>query len=377
MKILVLNSGSSSLKFQLFDMDGHRVLHSGLIEQVSDHQQAIMAMEKQLSAQGHIDDLADLDAIGHRVVHGGECFKQPTLINTQTIEAIEQLIPLAPLHNPANVLGIKMARQSAPDVPQVAVFDTAFHAGLPDYAYTYGLPYELYKKYHIRRYGFHGTSHQYVTRQAAEFLEYTYGIKNTRLISLHLGNGASAAAVLNGQSIDTSMGMTPLEGLLMGSRSGDIDPAILFYLARETGADIDTLDDLLNKQSGLKGLCGQNDMRTIIKQADQGDELSALAIHIFCYRIKKYIGAYTAALNGIEGLIFTGGIGENSDFIRRQVCTNMDGLGIIMDSNKNQVVYDALSELQSPHSKVKILVIKTNEELEIALQTQEFVLFSN
>ena len=369
----MLNSGSSSLKFQLFDMDSHRVLYSDLIEQVSDHQQAIMAMAEQLSAQGHIRSLADLDAIGHRVVHGGEGFKRPTLIDTQTIEAIEQLIPLAPLHNPANLLGIKMARQSAPEVPQVAVFDTAFHASLPDYAYTYGLPYELYKKYHIRRYGFHGTSHQYVTRQAAEFLERTYGIKNTRLISLHLGNGASAAAVLNGQSIDTSMGMTPLEGLLMGSRSGDIDPAILFYLARETGADIDTLDDLLNKQSGLKGLCGQNDMRTIIEQADQGDKLSTLAIHIFCYRIKKYIGAYAAALNGIDGLIFTGGIGENSDFIREQVCTNMNGLGIIMDSNKNQAANDALSELQSPHSKVKILAVKTNEELEIALQTQQLL----
>ncbi len=255
----------------------------------------------------------------------------------------------------------------------MAVFDTVFHADLPDYAYTYGLPYELYKKYHIRRYGFHGTSHQYVTRQAAEFLDNTYGIKNTRLISLHLGNGASAAAVLNGQSIDTSMGMTPLEVLLMGSRSGDIDPAILFYLARETGADIDTLDALLNKQSGLKGLCGQNDMRTIIEQIDQGDELSTLAIHIFCYRIKKYIGAYAAALNGIDGLIFTGGIGENSSFIRKQVCTNMDELGIIMDSNKNQVANDALSELHNLHSKVKILAVKTNEELEIALQTQQLL----
>ncbi len=369
MKILVLNSGSSSLKFQLFDMTCHKVLYSGLIEQVRDHQQAIITMVKQLSAQGHIHQLADLDAIGHRVVHGGEYFKQPTLVNQQTIEAIEQLIPLAPLHNPANLLGIKMAQQYAPDVPQVAVFDTSFHTSLPDYAYIYGLPYELYNKHHIRRYGFHGTSHYYVSRQAARHLRAHYNLEQPRLISLHLGNGASAAAIDNGQSIDTSMGMTPLEGLLMGSRSGDIDPAILFYLARETGAGIQELDDLLNKQSGLKGICGQNDMRTIIEQAKQGNTLSSLAIHIFCYRIKKYIGAYSAALNGLDGIIFTGGIGENSAFIREQVCSAMDGLGIEFDTEKNQNSYDKLLELHSSASKVKIMAIRTNEELEIATQT--------
>ncbi len=369
MKILVLNSGSSSLKFQLFDMTCHKVLYSGLIEQVRDHQQAIKTMVEKLSGQGHIRQLADLDAIGHRVVHGGECFKQPTLINQQTIEAIEQLIPLAPLHNPANLLGIKMARQYAPDIPQVAVFDTSFHAGLPDYACIYGLPYELYNKHHIRRYGFHGTSHHYVSKKAARFLQDYHNLEHPRLISLHLGNGASAAAIDNGQSIDTSMGMTPLEGLLMGSRSGDLDPAILFYLARETGADIQTLDDLLNKQSGLKGICAQNDMRLIIKQAEQGDKLSKLAIKIFCYRIKKYIGAYTAALNGADAIIFTGGIGENSAVIREQVCKNMNSLGIKLDKHKNQQASDNILELQSQTSKVKILVIKTNEELEIATQT--------
>ncbi len=330
-------------------------------------------MTKQLSEQGHIQHLADLDAIGHRVVHGGEHFKQPTLIKPQAINAIEQLIPLAPLHNPANLLGIKMARQLAPEVPQVAVFDTSFHTSLPDYAYTYGLPYKLYKEYHIRRYGFHGTSHQYVSKKAAEFLYSNYNILKPRLISLHLGNGASATAIHNGQSIDTSMGMTPLEGLLMGSRSGDLDPAILFYLARETGADMDELDNLLNKQSGLKGICGQNDMRSIVNQAEQGDRLSALAIHIFCYRIKKYIGAYTAALNGLDSIIFTGGIGENSAFIRERVCSNMDGLGIEMDTQKNQNSYAELLELQSQASAVKILAIKTNEELEIALQTEQLL----
>ncbi len=339
-------------------MDGHRVLNSGLIEQVSDHQQAIMAMAEQISAQGHIENLADLDAIEHRVVHGGECFKQPTLINSQTIEAIEQLIPLATLHNPANVLGIKMA----------------------------GSLLRMYHRWQSLIRFFMPTCRimpiptaclmSCIKNTISAVMDFTVLLINmlpVRLISLHLGNGASAAAVLNGQSIDTSMGMTPLEVLLMGSRSGDIDPAILFYLARETGADIDTLDALLNKQSGLKGLCGQNDMRTIIEQIDQGDELSTLAIHIFCYRIKKYIGAYAAALNGIDGLIFTGGIGENSSFIRKQVCTNMDELGIIMDSNKNQVANDALSELHNLHSKVKILAVKTNEELEIALQTQQLL----
>ncbi len=371
MKILVLNSGSSSLKFKLFDSNDFSVLASGLIEQVSDHLLAIGSMAEQLSASGHISDLTDVDVIGHRVVHGGEQFRQATLINEQTISAIEQLIPLAPLHNPANLLGIQMARQYAPDVVQVAVFDTAFHSCLPDHAYTYGLPYELYQKHHVRRYGFHGTSHQYVSRKAGQFLQNQYQLKKPGLISLHLGNGASAAAIDNGNSIDTSMGMTPLEGLLMGSRSGDLDPAILFYLARETGANIQQLDNLLNKESGLKGICGNNDMRTIISKAEQGDYLSKLAITIFCYRIKKYIGAYIAALNGVDAIIFTGGIGENSSYIRENICTNMDALGIQLNQDYNSRPPEDILELHHNNSKVKLLAIKTNEELEIAQQSEK------
>ncbi len=375
MKILVLNSGSSSLKFQLFDMSKQQMLTSGLLEQVTDHQQAIASMEEMLSNSGCLKSVSELDGIGHRVVHGGEDFHDPVLINDQVLDAIEKLIPLAPLHNPANLTGIKIARMRAPDVPQVAVFDTSFHQNIPEQAYIYALPYTLYEKYKVRRYGFHGTSHRYVAQQAADYMAKKWG-KNPaelKLISLHLGNGTSAAAIENGQSIDTSMGMTPLEGLVMGTRCGDIDPAIPFYLARETGMSIQELDDLLNKQSGLKGICEENDMRTIVQLAEQGDYRSELAINIFCYRIKKYIGAYMAALNGIDAIIFTGGIGENSSLIRERACANLQYLGIEINTEKNRQHCRKIQEIQNDSSRIKILVIPTNEELEIAMQSAHIV----
>jgi len=372
MKILVLNSGSSSLKFQLFDMLKQQTLTHGILEQITDHHQAITAMEEILKNSGFMSSMSELSGIGHRVVHGGENFQIPTLIDEQVIDTIEKLIPLAPLHNPANLIGIKAAQQKAPQVPQVAVFDTSFHQSIPEHAYIYGLPYSLYKDLKVRRYGFHGTSHQYVAQQAANYLESRFGKKASelKLISLHLGNGTSATAIHKGKSIDTSMGLTPLEGLVMGTRCGDIDPAIPFYLARETGMTIQEMDDLLNKQSGLKGICGENDMRTIVAQAETGDARSELAINIFCYHIKKYIGAYLAVLDGADAIIFTGGIGENSSLIRERSCQNLQNFGIDIDSEKNSSHSKAVTEIQTDATAIKVLVIPTNEELEIALQTR-------
>lgn len=375
MKILVLNSGSSSLKFQLFDMSKHQMLTSGLLEQVTDHQQAIASMEEMLSNSGCLNSVSELDGIGHRVVHGGEAFHDPVLINDQVLDAIEKLIPLAPLHNPANLTGIKIVKIRAPDIPQIAVFDTSFHQNIPEQAYIYALPYTLYEKYKVRRYGFHGTSHCYVAQQGADYIakKWQKNASELKLITLHLGNGTSAAAVKNGQSIDTSMGMTPLEGLVMGTRCGDIDPAIPFYLARETGMSIQELDDLLNKQSGLKGICEENDMRTIVELAEQGDFRAELAINIFCYHIKKYIGAYMAALNGIDAIVFTGGIGENSSLIRERACANLQNLGIEINTEKNSQRSRQIQEIQNDSARIKILVIPTNEELEIAMQSAHII----
>ena len=403
MKILVLNSGSSSLKFQLFALDSLsnndcRLLASGLVEQIGeahgssqieyrnkqqrlenfthqsvigDHQHALEIMISLLQSKQCLSSMTELSGIGHRVVHGGEFFSDPVIIDHQVIASIDSLSPLAPLHNPANLTGIKLAQQKAPDVPQVAVFDTSFHQSIPKPAYIYALPYSLYEENKVRRYGFHGTSHHYVSKQASAYLadHQQKEIADLKLISIHLGNGTSISAILNGQSIDTSMGMTPLEGLVMGTRSGDIDPAILFYLNREIGMSIDELDTLLNKQSGLKGICGTNDMRSIVERAEQGDLLAELAMHVFSYRIKKYIGAYLAALNGVDAIIFTGGIGEHSSVIRALVCQDLDNLGIQVDAAKNNGTSKETLEIQSDSSAIKILVIPTNEELEIAEQT--------
>jgi acetate kinase len=281
------------------------------------------------------------------------------------------MVPLAPLHNPANLTGIEVARERRPDVPQVAVFDTAFHQSMPPHAFHYAIPHELYAKHHIRRYGFHGTSHYYVAKEAASHLGKP--LESVKLITLHLGNGASAAAIASGKSIDTSMGMTPLEGLIMGTRCGDIDPAIHFYLKRSTGMTDEELESMLNKESGLKGVCGENDMREAERLAEEGDERAQLAIHMFCYRIKKYIGAYIAVLGGVDAIIFTGGIGENSSLIRKLACQGLAGLGIIIDMHKNKVESKDIREVQQDGSPVKVLVIPTNEELEIARQTVECI----
>lgn len=391
MKILVLNSGSSSLKFQLFDMQSMHPLAVGLIEQigesqshikmeyggaiikknhsVADHHTAITLMLELLKKQECLDDIHNLAGIGHRVVHGGEAFTQSALIDDEVIKIIEDLSPLAPLHNPANLIGIKITKEKAPQVPQVAVFDTAFHQTIPAEGYTYGLPYELYEQNRVRRYGFHGTSHYFVAKQAA--LHLGKELSATKIISLHLGNGTSATAIYHGKSMDTSMGMTPVEGLLMGTRCGDIDAGILFYLARETGRSIQELDDLANKESGLKGICGENDMRTIIEKAANGNERATLALGVFCSRIKKYIGAYLAVLNGADALVFTGGIGENASRVRELSCANMENLGLEIDLGKNKTACkdQGCHAIHTTSSQIKILVIPTNEELEIANQT--------
>jgi acetate kinase len=393
-KILVLNSGSSSLKFQLFDLPDLTVPASGLIEQIGDeqshvrltyfdsagteqtlkqtmpvaeHRQAIMVMADLLRESGAMTDIQELAGIGHRVVHGGESFQEPALIDDTVIAAIEELSPLAPLHNPANLVGIRVAMEHAGTIPQVAVFDTAFHQSIPEHGYLYALPYRLYEEQKVRRYGFHGTSHGYVSRQAAQFLGKP--IVELKIISLHLGNGASAAAIRGGKCIDTSMGLTPLEGLIMGTRSGDLDPAILFYLTRETGMNMDDLDGLLNKESGLKGICGENDMRTITELSGQGDKLARLALTMFCYRLKKYIGAYIAALGGVDCIVFTGGIGKNSAIVRQMSCQGLERLGINLDKEQNGVQRNTISEIQAADSLVKILVVPTDEELEIATQS--------
>ena len=398
MKILVLNSGSSSLKFQLFALPELTVTASGLIEKIGDtqsraeltflegksgeqtlernepiaeHRQAIMVMAELLRESGAMTDIEELAGIGHRVVHGGESFHQPVCIDDTVIAAIEKLIPLAPLHNPANLMGIRVAMEHAGTIPQVAVFDTAFHQSIPEHGYLYALPYTLYEQQKVRRYGFHGTSHGYVAGQAAHYLGKTG--EDLNIITLHLGNGASAAAVQGGKCIYTSMGLTPLEGLIMGTRSGDLDPAILFYLSRETGMDIDDLDTMLNKESGLKGICGENDMRTITDLADKGDKQAKLALTMFCYRLKKYIGAYMAAMGGVDCIVFTGGIGENSAVVRQMTCQGLERLGISLDAEKNRRREKNIIEIQAEKSSIKILVVPTDEELEIATQTLQVI----
>ncbi len=398
MKILVLNSGSSSLKFQLFTKTDLSVIASGIIEEigseksniklsftnsdgeqsdlkrseiVKDHREAINAMTSMLKETKTLSNTNELAGVGHRVVHGGESFYKPTLINKKVIKTIEDFIPLAPLHNPANLTGIKATIELVGDVPQVAVFDTAFHQTIPEHAYLYALPYDLYKDKKVRRYGFHGTSHSYVARQAAKHLNKP--IEELNIITLHLGNGTSVAAIKEGKCIDTSMGMTPLEGLVMGTRSGDVDPGILFYLSRENSMDIDALDKLLNKESGLKGICGTNYMGTISENAEKGDHKCRIARTMFCYRIKKYIGSYIAALGGVDCIVFTGGIGENCIDIRELSCQGLERLGIKLDKQKNNLRAKKITEIDATESNVKLLIIPTDEEYEIASQTLQVI----
>jgi len=393
MKILVLNCGSSSVKFKLFEMHSEQVIISGLIENigrddahalmhgcqehvcldtpVADHRAALEAMQNLLTEHGVIKSFDELEGIGHRVVHGGERFSTPVRIDTSVLEAIEALSPLAPLHNPANALGIHAMRTLAPNVPQVAVFDTAFHHTMPPAAFRYALPERFYKELHVRRYGFHGTSHAYVAAECAARMGKPLDALN--LITLHLGNGASACAIRNGRSIDTSMGFTPLEGLVMGTRSGDIDPGLLAYLARETGMDAQGLDDLLNHECGLLGLCGTNDMRDIEARMRKEERDALLAFELFVRRIRKYIGAYAVQLDRVDAVIFTAGIGEHSATVRRAVCKGLHILGIEADNDKNDALGSEGGTFHSPKSRSQLHVIPTDEEHSIARQTLPYL----
>lgn len=394
MKAIVVNCGSSSIKYQIFDVNGLSVLAHGLLERIGeskshlnhqwqnaagksgtvddtrrvpDHMAAFDWIGEVNSELGTVRDERELFGIGHRVVHGGEVFHEPALIDEEVVDAIRKMIPLAPLHNPANLTGIEVALERFPHVPQVAVFDTAFHHSMPPHAFHYALPYEFYRDLNVRRYGFHGTSHHFVAKQAALHMGRPLGDLN--LITLHLGNGASATAIKGGKSVDTSMGMTPLEGLMMGTRCGDLDPAIHFYLSGETGKSNEEIERLLNRECGLKGICGQNDMREVESMAEGGDERAGLAVEMFSYRIRKYIGAYFAVLGRVDALVFTGGIGENSPVIRKGSLDGLTNLGIVIDDRKNDEAIRGQFEIHDSQSTVKILVIPTNEELEIARQT--------
>lgn len=380
MKILVINSGSSSLKYQLFDMADGQVLAKGVMERIGDpegapdHDAALKMVVDRLRqdkdpAVGNLEDLA---AVGHRVVHGGEKFVHASIIDDSVESAIEALTPLAPLHNPPNLAGIRGARHAFPDVPHVAVFDTAFHQTMPPYAFMYGLPYEYYEKHGVRRYGFHGTSHAYVAEQTARLLKHPYDQFNA--ITCHLGNGCSMAAVSSGKSTDTSMGLTPLEGLMMGTRSGDIDPALCFFLPAAAGIPFEKIESLLNKQSGLLGVSGvSNDFRTLRQAAEDGNQRAELAMDMFAYRARKYIGAYMAVLDGCHAVIFTGGIGEHQPGIRAAICGGLSHLGIELDTTLNDSNNGAAEVISRPGSRTAVVVMPTNEELEIARQTMDVV----
>ncbi len=396
MKVLVLNCGSSSIKYQFFDTEKKDVLAKGLVERIGmssavlthvplgkekikivgeilDHSIAIEYVIAVLLSPNHgvIKDKNEIDAVGHRVVHGGETFTGSVLITAEVMKALQDNIELAPLHNPPNIKGIQATQGHLPNIPQVAVFDTAFHAQMQPHAYLYGIPYELYKKHKIRRYGFHGTSHLYVAQRAAAMLGKP--IDKLKIITAHLGNGCSITAVDGGKSVDTSMGFTPLEGLLMGTRSGDMDPWVILYIMGKEGLTLAEANTLLNKHSGLIGISGESsDMREIEQAVGEGNKKAKNAFDVFTYRIKKYIGAYTAAMGGLDALVFTGGIGENSELVRRNVCSNMEYLGIKLDDEINCNVKGE-TDISTPDSKVKVLRIPTNEELVIALDTEKIV----
>jgi acetate kinase len=401
MKILVLNCGSSSVKYQLIEMDQEQVICRGIVERigaddaiiryeptarpgrrevrpVADHGEAIHAFITMLMdpETGVIQDQSEIAAIGHRTVHGGEAFAGSVRVDQSVIDSIEACAEFAPLHNPHNLKGIEVCRHLMPETPQVAVFDTAFHQTMPASSYLYALPYSLYDELRVRRYGFHGTSHRYVAEKAAEVLGTPPG--QLKIITCHLGNGASITAVRHGESVDTSMGFTPLEGLVMGTRSGDIDPALVLYLMEALGQDTDDMDGLLNKKSGMLGLTGiSQDMREIEERVEQGDRRCEVALDIYCHRIKKYIGAYAAVMGGVDAVVFTGGIGENSHHVRRRVCRDMEFLGIVYDEEANmRHVPGALARPDSPHissGPTKVLVIPTDEELVIARDTRKLL----
>lgn len=376
-RVLVLNSGSSSVKYQLLDMaDGSRPA-AGIVERigepggVADHAEALKTVAEELAARGLGLDSPELAAVGHRVVHGGTRFTEPTLIDDEVLAAVEELVPLAPLHNPANVTGIRVARDLRPDLPQVAVFDTAFHSTIPEHAYRYAIDRETADAHQVRRYGFHGTSHAYVSRATARLLGRDPAEVN--VIVLHLGNGASASAVRGGECVETSMGLTPLEGLVMGTRSGDLDPAVVFHLARVGGMAVAEIDDLLNKRSGLLGLCGDNDMREIARRMAEGDAAAQLAFDVYVHRLRKYVGAYTAVLGRVDAIAFTAGVGENSAAVRAAAMAGLEGLGVELDAVRNAVRGSAARVVSAAGSRVAVAVVPTDEELEIAQQTYALV----
>jgi len=395
MQVLVINSGSSSLKFQLFSMPEKKILCSGLIERIGfddakfkfktdkdtievvqaipNHKVGLELLSKQLldKETGIIKSADAIDIVGHRVVHGGKHFSDTTEITKAVKEKIKALSSLAPLHNPANLEGIEVAEAIFPAAKQVAVFDTAFHQSIPEHAYKYAIPNEFLEKHNIRLYGFHGTSHKYVSEKAIEYL----GIQNSKIITIHLGNGCSMTAIKNGKSIDHTLGFSPVNGLIMGTRSGDIDQSIIFHLAKKFNYNLDEINSLLQNKSGMLGLTGFSDLRDIQAEAAKGNKDCQLALQMNAYRIKKYIGSYAAIMNGLDAIVFTAGIGENSPEMRQRVCEDMNYLGITLDINQNQVRPDKLTVVNTDTSKVKVLVIPTNEELEIAKQSME--LFKN
>ena len=367
-QIFVVNSGSSSIKYQLVDLATEASVLSGLIERIGEPGSDVIDHESGL--RGLLDRLGtgrDISAVGHRVVHGGETYTEATIITDEVEQGIERLSPLAPLHNPANLQGIRAARAALPDVPHVAVFDTAFHHTLPPAAYTYAIDAALAKEHRVRRYGFHGTSHKYVSEQAAAFLGRP--LDELKIIVLHLGNGASVAAIDGGASIETSMGMTPLEGLVMGTRSGDIDAAVLVHLHRQAGLSIDDLDTMLNRRSGLLGLTGNGDMRDVQAAAGRGDEVAEAALAVYRHRLRRYIGAYLVHLGGLDAIVFTAGVGENNSLLRRRSLAGLEFLGIHVDADRNEVRSKHPRAISPDGSRVAVLVIPTNEELEIARQT--------
>lgn len=395
MNVLVINCGSSSLKYQLINSDTEAVLAKGLCERIGidgrlvyqksgcdkeiteaampTHKEAIQMVLDALvnDKTGAIESLKEVSAVGHRVVHGGEKFASSVVINDEVLAAIEECNDLAPLHNPANLIGIRACQELMPGVPMVAVFDTAFHQTMPAKAYLYGLPYEYYEKYKVRRYGFHGTSHSFVSKHAAEFLG--MDLNNSKIIVCHLGNGASISAVLNGECVDTSMGLTPLEGLVMGTRSGDIDPAIMEFIAKKENLDIAGIMNVLNKKSGVQGLSKlSSDFRDLEEGMNAGNELAANAIEVFCYRVAKYVGSYVAAMNGVDAIAFTAGIGENAGLVREKVVGYLGYLGITLDAEANSKRGDDCV-ISTADSKVKVAVIPTNEELAICRETVALV----
>ncbi len=368
-----INETSGKLTHQI--MSKHGAHQRKILENIKmDHRQGLEKIVALLidPDYGVINDKSEISAVGHRVVHGGEAFQAPRIIDNAVILEIEKNTPLAPLHNPPNLTGIRVSQSIFPESTQVAVFDTAFHQTIPRHAYIYALPYVLYEKHRVRRYGFHGTSHAYVAEKTAEFLGQP--LSNLNLITLHLGNGASMAAIKNGQCVDTSMGLTPLEGLVMGTRSGDMDPAIPFFLSNHLNMSLNDIDGLLNKESGLKGISGANDMRVVLNRAAAGDDLARLALEVYTYRIKKYIGAYVAVLGRLDALIFTGGIGENAPAVRELSCKDLTCMNIEIDSEKNNSSGNLLRQISSSDSKVKVLVVPTNEELKIARETKKVLM---